>query len=273
MAGRYRLTFYANRSTPQVTPAGQTPKPAKANYGRKVSSRMSTDDEERKMKGGKWLRVDSKGKRPGDASYRGHGPNRLGPPMREAKLTPEQKRRAEANARKRGTKAGAFDYLNAARPKAKRRRALKEAEALLERTWEHRLDDHGPRHAHTTSGAQVRLRPEMTGRDKAIARMYLSKPAKVGRNQYHSMRQLRNILRDPNTPRHVKIQVAGAGLAAVGALVSPIPGDELIGAALLHHAMRKARGLPSKSIREHFEHELSYVGPQIHAPRPYEVGL
>jgi hypothetical protein len=80
------LIFYANRSTPQVVPTGAPGKP-KANYGRQTHRRAATSEEEKRMKDGKWLRVDEKGRKPGHADYRGHGTNRLGPPPRNKRFT------------------------------------------------------------------------------------------------------------------------------------------------------------------------------------------
>jgi hypothetical protein len=80
------LIFYANRSTPQVVPNGHPAKP-KANYGRQTHRRRATSEEEKRMKDGKWLRVDEQGRKPGQTGYRGHGTNRLGPPPRGRRFT------------------------------------------------------------------------------------------------------------------------------------------------------------------------------------------
>lgn len=65
---RHDLIFYANRNTPQVVPKGAAAKP-KPSYGKQTSRRAATAEEEKKMRGGKWLRVDKKGRTPSDDNY------------------------------------------------------------------------------------------------------------------------------------------------------------------------------------------------------------
>ncbi len=77
----YILTFYANRNTPRVHRAGSKPKKPKKGYGKRTSSRRATASEVKKMRGGKWLRVDSKGRTPSSKSYKGRKSKGNGPSM------------------------------------------------------------------------------------------------------------------------------------------------------------------------------------------------
>ena len=63
------LTFVSGRRTPIVTPAGQKRRPLKKGEGHVTKTRKATDEEKRKMRGGRWLRVNERGETPGDSGY------------------------------------------------------------------------------------------------------------------------------------------------------------------------------------------------------------
>ncbi len=151
----------------------------------------------------------------------------------------------------------------------KRLETMTEAQ-MLERVYQHRVERmpsheiaHQGRHVHAASGAHVRLRPYMTRREKAIWRLYRSKGGRVARRHVNDLRHMWNIIKDPKTPRSKKVHIALSGLAGLSTFVSPIPGDEIIGAALIHHALHVASGKPSTPISTHFMHALSAFGPQV----------
>lgn len=79
MAGKFRLTWFTKRNTPKVTKPSEPPPKATEATGKVVKSRLSTTAEEQKMKGGKWLRVDAKGKSAGQSGYKGKTSKGNGP--------------------------------------------------------------------------------------------------------------------------------------------------------------------------------------------------
>jgi hypothetical protein len=67
MAVNHTLRFYENRRTPVVDAPGE--KKYKPSYGKLVKQRKATNGEMKQMNGGKWLRVDVKGRKPGHPDY------------------------------------------------------------------------------------------------------------------------------------------------------------------------------------------------------------
>lgn len=89
----YILTFYANRNTPRVHRAGTKPPKPKKGYGKRVKSRRASAAEVKKMRGGKWLRVDAKGRTPSSKSYKGRRSKGNGPSMSARRKAVRNRRR------------------------------------------------------------------------------------------------------------------------------------------------------------------------------------
>ena len=87
------LTFYSNRNTPRVHRAGTKPPKPKKGYGKRTSSRRATAAEVKKMRGGKWLRVDSKGRTPSSKGYKGKRSKGNGPSMSARRKAVRKRRR------------------------------------------------------------------------------------------------------------------------------------------------------------------------------------
>lgn len=69
LSAKHDLIFYENRSTPQVVPKGAPSKPKKG-YGKVVKRRPASEEEEKVIRSGRWVRVDSKGRKPSDPKYK-----------------------------------------------------------------------------------------------------------------------------------------------------------------------------------------------------------
>ncbi len=66
------LVFYKNRNTPRVVPSGATAK-HKPSEGPVVNRRAATASEQKTISRGDWLRVDKKGRKPGNKGGYGTG--------------------------------------------------------------------------------------------------------------------------------------------------------------------------------------------------------
>ena len=66
----YELIWYSNRSTPKVRKVGGKRTKAKKGYGRVVRRRRATAAETKQIRAGRWVRVDSKGRKPSSSSYK-----------------------------------------------------------------------------------------------------------------------------------------------------------------------------------------------------------
>jgi len=66
-----KKVFFKNRRTPEIVSDGAKPKKGGAGTkaGPVVKSKPVTAEDKKKMKGGKWLREDKSGKKPGDSGY------------------------------------------------------------------------------------------------------------------------------------------------------------------------------------------------------------
>ena len=69
---KHTLTFYSNRRTPRVHITGKKPGTAKKSWGKRTSSRPANAREEKQLakRPGAWIRVNEKGQRPSDSSYK-----------------------------------------------------------------------------------------------------------------------------------------------------------------------------------------------------------
>lgn len=66
---QHDLIFYENRSTPEVVSKGAKGNP-KNGYGKQTRRRAANADEEKDIAAGRWVRVDQKGKKAGEAGYK-----------------------------------------------------------------------------------------------------------------------------------------------------------------------------------------------------------
>lgn len=64
------LIFYEKRSTPKIVKRGEHVSDVPESYGKQTSRRAATENEEELIFKGEWVRVDSKGRRPGDPGYK-----------------------------------------------------------------------------------------------------------------------------------------------------------------------------------------------------------
>lgn len=67
---KHDLVFYSKRSTPKVVTKGADPGKVPEGYGKVVKRRAASEQEERVIAKGKWVRVDEKGSTPSDSSYK-----------------------------------------------------------------------------------------------------------------------------------------------------------------------------------------------------------
>lgn len=70
VAIQHDLIFYLNRNTPKVVPRGASPGAVPQGYGPQTKRRPATEDEEKVIARGDWLRVNKGDKRPGEPGYR-----------------------------------------------------------------------------------------------------------------------------------------------------------------------------------------------------------
>lgn len=95
------LIFYANRSTPQVVARGAKGKPKKG-YGKQVRRRKATAAEEKTIRRGGWVRVDSKGRKPSSGSYK---PSKYRKKLgKKRRATNAKIRRKKGGTKRKGTK-------------------------------------------------------------------------------------------------------------------------------------------------------------------------
>jgi hypothetical protein len=66
---KHRLIWLENRNTPKVLPSGSKPYQPKPSEGKVVKSRPATEQEEKEIARGDWIRVDRHGRRPGHPNY------------------------------------------------------------------------------------------------------------------------------------------------------------------------------------------------------------
>lgn len=66
---KHRLVWLENRNTPKVLPAGSPPYKPKPSEGKVVKTRAATEQEEKDIASGGWVRVDRHGRRPGHPNY------------------------------------------------------------------------------------------------------------------------------------------------------------------------------------------------------------
>lgn len=66
---RHDLVFYSNRSTPHIVHR-DAPSIPKEGYGQQTLRRHATEEEEKEIAKGKWLRVDELGNRPSHPNYK-----------------------------------------------------------------------------------------------------------------------------------------------------------------------------------------------------------
>lgn len=64
------LIFYEARSTPKVVRKGESPENVPESYGKQTKRRAATEDEEKVIARGDWLRVDESGKKGGEDGYK-----------------------------------------------------------------------------------------------------------------------------------------------------------------------------------------------------------
>lgn len=74
----FKLTFTSKRNTPIVSKPGTKVKPKKG-AGKVTKTRRATKAEAKQLRKGKWLRVDSKGKKAGQKGYKGKKNKGQGP--------------------------------------------------------------------------------------------------------------------------------------------------------------------------------------------------
>lgn len=67
---KHDLVFYSKRSTPKVVTKGADPGKVPEGYGKVTKRRAATEQEERVIAKGKWVRVDEKARTPSDSNYK-----------------------------------------------------------------------------------------------------------------------------------------------------------------------------------------------------------
>lgn len=70
MAAEHDLIFYLNRNTPKVVARGASPGAVPHGYGPQTKRRPATEEEEKVIARGDWLRVNKGGKKPGEPGYK-----------------------------------------------------------------------------------------------------------------------------------------------------------------------------------------------------------
>jgi hypothetical protein len=141
----------------------------------------------------------------------------------------------------------------------------------------------------TRSGREIRVRPYETNREQYLHQLAASKPAKFTREQIQKLKHIKNVLKDPKTPTNVKVELAGGAMGLiVGTAVPLIPGDEVISAAVISHALKRSRGEHAAPLVTHIgdvargaglgtsspgtTHVAKTARPQVHLHTQHRAG-
>ena len=78
---KHDLIWYKNRRTPEVVPQGQPGKKggAQTAAGPAIKRRAATEDEEKLIASGQWLRITPSGKKPSDEGYKSDKKSKIRP--------------------------------------------------------------------------------------------------------------------------------------------------------------------------------------------------